>query len=269
MSDRFLEWRGHRIHSQSWGDGEPILLINGLGANTDMWAPFAAELGQRQVLSFDAPGAGRSSTPSYPVTIPMLAELAAEVLDAYGIDAADVLGYSYGGAVAQQIAYQSPDRVRQLVLAATNCGVGAKLGSARAMNVLATPFRYYSPTYFDRIAAPAYGGRTGRNEKVRRKMMTNRKKYPPSNLGYTMQLLGGATWSSSGFLDEILHSTLVISGDDDPLIPVENAYMLAERLPNATLELVERAGHLFLWDDAANVAQRIVAFLDREEVLAL
>ena len=260
--DEFLHWRGHRVHVQNHGTGKPLLLINGLGGNTDMWAPLIEHLGHREVSSFDAPGAGRSSTPPLPVQIPELAELACAVLDEHRIESADVLGYSYGGAVAQQLAHDFPDRVDRLILAATNCGLGAFPGSMRAMNVLATPFRYYSPTYFERIAKPAYGGRTGRNAEVRQKMMATRRKFPPSSYGYSMQLLGGSAWSSWSLLEDIPHNTLVISGDDDPLIPIPNAQLLADRIPNATLELVERAGHLFLWDDSEHLGGRLRSFLD-------
>jgi poly(3-hydroxyoctanoate) depolymerase len=183
------------------------------------------------------------------------------VLDHRDVECANVLGYSYGGAVAQQFAYQHPDRIRRLVLAATTCGIGARLGSLRAMSVLATPFRYYSSTYFERIAAATYGGRTGRNAQVRQAMITARRKLPPSSPGYAMQLLAASGWSSWSFLDRIPHESLVISGDDDPLIPVSNARMLAERIPRAQLEIVERAGHLFLLDDPQNVGARISRFL--------
>ena len=77
-----------------------------------------------------------------------------------------------------------------------------------------------------------------------------------------MQLLGAAGWTSLPFLDRIRHETLVINGDDDPLVPIANAQLLARRIPRATLEIVERAGHLFLLDDAANLAPRIGRFVD-------
>ena len=75
------------------------------------------------------------------------------ILDELQVEITDVIGFSYGGAVAQQLAFQFPDRVRRLVLAATSCGLGAVPGSFGAMASLATPMRYYSPTYFDRTAA--------------------------------------------------------------------------------------------------------------------
>jgi poly(3-hydroxyalkanoate) depolymerase len=261
MLNEYFYWRSHRIHVQERGEGRPLLLINGLGANTDMWAPLASQFPDRRLLLFDAPGTGRSTTPSHPLTITSVAELAAAVLDNRGVRQSDVLGYSYGGAIAQEMAYRFPERVRKLVLAATNCGLGAVLGSPQAMFVLATPFRYYSKSYFCRIAASLYGGRTARNLDVRHRMMNSRSRFPPTSRGYTLQILGGATWSSRSFLSQIEHQTLVISGDDDPLIPLVNARYLASQIPNATLEIVERAGHLMLCDDARHLAERIRNFV--------
>lgn len=251
---------------QERGVGAPLLLINGLGAQTDMWQPLADCFPDRRLLLFDAPGTGRSSTPGHALSISDLANLAVAVLDNRGVRSADVLGYSYGGAIAQQLACDAPDRVRKLVLAATNCGVGAVPGSPAAMFVLATPFRYYSPTYFFRTAPALYGGRTARNHDIRHRMMVERSKFPPSSLGYALQILGGMSWSSHGFLHRIPHQTLVISGDDDPLIPVANARYLAWRIPNSTLDIVERAGHLFLCDDSEHLGERIRSFIGRVDL---
>jgi poly(3-hydroxyalkanoate) depolymerase len=267
MLNEYFTWRHMKIHVQERGEGEPLLLINGLGANTDMWAPLASQFPDRRVLLFDAPGSGRSVTPHHPLSISSLADLAAAVLDNRGVESCDVLGYSYGGAVAQEMAYRHPERVEKLVLAATNCGVGAVLGSPQAMFVLSTPFRYYSKTYFFRIAASLYGGRTARNMDVRHRMMHSRSKYPPSSRGYALQIIGGASWTSRFFLDRIPHETLVISGDDDPLIPLMNPEFLADQIPNSTLEIVERAGHLFLCDDAKKMARRIRKFIGPRPVV--
>jgi pimeloyl-ACP methyl ester carboxylesterase len=127
---------------------------------------------------------------------------------------------------------------------------------------LSTPLRYYSPTYFDRNAAALYGGMTGRDLSMRRRMMAERHRHPPSAYGYSMQLLGTIGWSSLPFLARIPHDTLVISGDDDPLIPVANAEMLARRIPRARLEIVKRSGHLFLWDEAKRLSVRVARFVD-------
>ena len=94
-------------------------------------------------------------------------------------------------------------------------------------------------------------------------MIEARRSHPPSADGYALQLFGIVGWSSWHFLPSIPHETLVVCGDDDPLVPVANAHQLAGRIPNATLEIVEGAGHLFLWDDAENLGRRIDRFLGR------
>jgi pimeloyl-ACP methyl ester carboxylesterase len=217
---------------------------------------------RRRVIRLDAPGTGRSSTPVFPVTIAALADLLVAVLDSVGARWADVVGFSYGGAVAQQFAYDHPSRVRRLVLAATGCGIGAVPGSFRAFAGVATPLRYYSPTYFDRTARTISGGVSGRDPSVRRRMIEARRSDPPSPYGYALQLLGITGWSSWHFLHLIPHETLVINGDDDPLVPAINAEILAGRIPHARLEIVKRAGHLFLWDDPETLGKRIGRFID-------
>ena len=257
----FFGWRGHQICVAERGTGEPLFLVPGLGCNADMWAPFVEHFPERRLISFDAPGTGHSSTPICPISVESLAALAVAVLDNRRVGRTDVIGYSYGGAVAQQLAYDHPERVERLVLAATTCGVGSVLGSLEALVVLSTPFRFYSPTYFERTAANIYGGMTGRDAALRRRNVQARYTLPPSCYGYAMQLLGGMAWSSWGFLPEIRHETLVICGDDDPLVPVANGKMLAARIPRARLDIVERGGHLLLWDDAERVAPRIGRFV--------
>ena len=262
MVREFISWRGHRVHVTEAGLGDPLLLVPGLGNNIEMWEPFMRQFPNRRIIRLDAPGTGLSSTPSYPITVPALADLLVTVLDDRGVESADVVGFSYGGAVAQQLAFDHPTRVRRLVLAATNCGIGAVPGWMPAVTGLATPLRYYSPSFFDRTAAATFGGVTARDESVRRRMIQARRAHPPAADGYALQLLGIFGWSSWNLLPHIPHATLVISGDDDPLIPIANAQLLARRIPNATLEIVKDAGHLFLWDDAQNLGNRIGRFLN-------
>jgi pimeloyl-ACP methyl ester carboxylesterase len=246
------------------GRGEPLLLVPGLGNNVDMWKPFMDQFRERRIIRLEAPGTGLSSTPARPVTIAELSDMLAAILDDCRVEWADVVGFSYGGAVAQQFAYDHPSRVRRLVLAATFCGVGCVPGSQAALMSLATPLRYYSPSSYNRTAHITSGGVTGRDATVRRWMIEERRRHPPSSVGYTMQLLGIMGWSSLRFLGEIPHETLVICGDDDPLVPVANGEMLARLIPRAQLEIVERGGHLLLWDDAKNVSRRIRTFLNSE-----
>jgi poly(3-hydroxyalkanoate) depolymerase len=257
----FIQWHGHRICVSEFGKGTPLFLVPGIGCSADMWEPFMPYFPNRHLISFDAPGTGRSSTPLFPVPVTSLAALAVAVLEHCAVQRTDVIGFSYGGAVAQQLAYTYPARVCRLVLAATNCGWGSLLGSPDALAVMASPLRFYSASYFERIAADVYGGVTGRDPAKRQGASGARRRLPPNQYGYAMQLLGAMGWSSLSFLAEIPHETLVVCGDEDPLVPVANARMLAERIPRAQLTVVERAGHLLLWDEPERIAPQIGKFV--------
>ena len=130
-----------------------------------------------------------------------------------------------------------------------------------ALTLMVTPLRFYSPSCFEHVAADMYGGVSRRDPVRRREALHVRWRLPPCSYGYTMQLLGGMSWSSLRFLPEIPHETLVVCGNDDPLVPIANARMLAERIPRAKLEVVERAGHLLLWDEPERVAPQIGEFV--------
>lgn len=104
--------------------GRPLLLITGIGANLDTWAPFARLAGDRELIAFDAPGAGLSQRPRRPLRMQGLSRVVRELLDALGLERVDVLGYSFGGALAQELAWRAPNRVRRLVLCATAPGLG-------------------------------------------------------------------------------------------------------------------------------------------------
>jgi len=127
---------GQHIAMRVQGTGEPLLVLNGLTRPLASWDPLARQLDRRTIISFDAPGLGGSPTQARPVWIAELASIAVAVLDAAGFDNADILGFSHGGAVAQQLAHDAPTRVRSLILAATSCGVGATPGSRRTSFVV-------------------------------------------------------------------------------------------------------------------------------------
>src|SRR5258707_15536282 len=142
-SDTFvLSISGLRIAARTTGSGDPVLLLNGMSRPMESWTFFADALRGRTVIAFDGPGVGASETPVVPYSMPMLSDIAARVLDAVGIEKADVVGYSHGGAVAQQIAVGHAARVNRLVLLATACGVGAVPGHPRDVTqLLLTPNR--------------------------------------------------------------------------------------------------------------------------------
>jgi poly(3-hydroxyoctanoate) depolymerase len=262
-STAMIQVQGHQVHTMTSGTGKPLLLLMGLGGNCDMWEPLLPHLMTRKVIAFDAPGTGRSSTPAWPVSVPSLSDIAAAVLQHHEVTTTDVLGYSYGGSVAQQLAVRHPSLVRHLVLVATTMGAGSVPGSPEAAKELASPLRYYLPELFEKTAATVYGGRVGREPDLRAEMAQTRSAHPPTPYGYALQLMGGWGWTSRSFAAHIQQPTLILSGDEDPLVPVQNARDLNEAIPHSELRLIPGGGHLLLLDDAPATAGLINDFLDR------
>jgi pimeloyl-ACP methyl ester carboxylesterase len=233
--------RGLRLRVATLGSGSPVLLVNGLGARLETWTAIAAGLADagHRVLMFDAPGTGGSPTPRRPLRMPELAGVVVALLDQLGEPTVDVIGYSWGGILAQQLAHDAPHRLRRLALVATTPGLGAQPPA------LATVLAMSTPWYF------LFGGY--RSEWLNR---------PPRPLGYAAQLYAITGWSSLPWLHRIRRPTLVLSGADDPLVPVRNARLLAARIPDARLDVRAGAGHLWLLEHTEQSIPTLVEFLD-------
>jgi pimeloyl-ACP methyl ester carboxylesterase len=190
-----------------------------------------------------------------------LSQFVSSLLDEFGHDRVDVLGYSFGGALAQQLALDSPTRVRRLVLAATNSGAVSLPGTPRAFMHLLSPRCYYSTAHLERVLPVIAGGRTARDSEQPKRDAKARVALPPTLWGYQSQLVAIAGWTSAFWLQHLTQSTLVLSGDDDPLVPLANARFLARRIPDARLHVVAGGGHLFLIDQPRDAAPVLNAFL--------
>ena len=239
----------------------------GLGGNIEMWDRLERAVNRHgiQTIAYDASGTGHSPTRLVPQRMPGLARQAAHLLDALGHPHADVLGVSFGGAVAQELALGNPHRVRRLVLASTGCGLGGVPGNPLAMSLLATPLRYYSPAFLRLTAGVLYGPTVTPREDLLREQISARRARPPTVWGYASQLVAGAGWTSWPWLSRIGAPTLVLAGDRDPIVPPRNARLLARRIPAAQLELVPGAGHLLLLDQPDHCAAIIADFLGHEQ----
>jgi pimeloyl-ACP methyl ester carboxylesterase len=259
----FVRVDDHLLRVSIRGEGRPLLLVMGLGGNIEMWDPLERALNERgiQTIAYDASGTGDSPARLLPLRMAGLARQATHVLGALGFPAADVLGVSFGGAVAQELAHKDPERVRRLVLASTTCGLGVP-GHPVALALLATPLRYYSPTFL-RLTANALYGPTTNGDGVRfREQMHARRARPPTVWGYVSQLAAGAGWTSLPWLHRLRAPTLVLSGGADRIVPPMNARILASRIPGARLEVVPGAGHLLLMDHAEHCARTIADFIE-------
>ncbi|WP_461520341.1 poly(3-hydroxyalkanoate) depolymerase [Porticoccus sp.] len=238
--------------------GKPLLLLNGIGASLEVLETFINAMGDTEVIIFDMPGAGKSDTPILPWLMRQYARLTSKVLDQLGYDIVDVLGLSWGGALAQQFARQYPQRCRRLVLCATGSGSSMFPGRPRTLLKMMSPRRYLDKKYMSRIAGDLYGGRMRKDASLVEQHAS--KVQAPSNRGYYYQVLALATWSSLHWLHKIVSPTLIIHGLDDPIIPPVNARIMASRIPDAELWLMD-CGHLFMLTMADVIAPEIMSFL--------
>jgi pimeloyl-ACP methyl ester carboxylesterase len=261
LSENWVQLGRDRVRVLVQGEGQPVLLINGLGASLPMWRPLLEDLHDLQVIAFDAPGIGQSPTPHVPYRIAQMAKLVTRLLEWLGEDQVDIVGYSLGGVVAQELAHQAPRRVRRLVLAATMCGWGGHPAPVSAYLAVSTPIRYYWRRAYE-LSMPLIGHSPREADPgfIERTAAT-RLSAPPSVMGYLLQLAAGWGWTSLPWLHSLHHPTLVISGTVDRLVPLANAYLLAARLPNARLSLFEEWGHLLLMDSSSGAGQTIGEFL--------
>jgi poly(3-hydroxyalkanoate) depolymerase len=262
----YVDVDGLRIRTAVRGEGRPLLMMMGIGGNIEMWEPFERALRPSgiQTITFDAPGTGKSTGWSLPRPMGAIARMVERLVDALGYEYVDVLGVSFGGALAQQFVRQSPGRVRRLVLAATAAGVpglGGVPGSPRAMLALATPRRYYSPDYLRAVAPTVYGGRIRREPDLLAQQTHARLSNPPSIRGYFAQMFAMGFWTNVPWLRRVRSPTLVLAGDDDPIIPAVNGRILASLIPGARLVVIPGGGHLFLIEQADEAAAHVVEFL--------
>ena len=250
-----------RVTIEQSGAGRPLLLINGIGATGDLFGPFREHLADRKTIAFDAPGVGGSPSRLYPPTMRHLAGIVAGLIGELGHERVDVLGLSWGGALAQELARRHPDSVHRLVLAATMPGWTSLPGRPLALSILMSPVRYYSPNYLERVAPTLYGGAIREHPELLREHARIRAAHPPSPIGYYHQIAALRRWTSLPWLHRLPHRTLVLAGDDDPIIPLANARLLARLIPAGQLHIVDNGGHLFLFTSAAPIATVIRDFL--------
>lgn len=248
------------------GSGPPLLLINGIGANLEVFDPFIDALekaGGKTIgtIRFDVPGVGGSPTTLLPLRFRGLARLVAQLLDAVGHQQVDVLGISWGGGLAQQFAHQYPQRCRRLVLVATSTGAFSVPGRPGVLAKLLSPRRYFQPSYLANIAPTLYGGIFRQRPDLARAYAHLVR--APHGLGYYRQLLAGVGWTSLPWLHRLHQPTLILAGNDDPIVPPVNARVMARLIPHVRLHIVN-GGHLLLLTEREQVAPIVYRFL-REE----
>ena len=243
------------------GDGTrtPLLLMNGIGVNLEVLQQFVDTLDPAiEVIRFDVPGTGDSPVPLIPYRFSGLAWLVTKMLDQLGYQQIDVLGVSWGGALAQQFAFQYLIRCRRLILVSTGTGGFMVPGNPAALAKIATPRRYLDPAYMAQIAGEIYGGKMRMRPELAHEFA--RAARLGSGLGYFYQMLGGMGWTSIFWLHKLRQPTLILHGDDDPLVPLINAKIMHGLITHSKLYIFHD-GHLGLGTSAWEITQVVEKFL--------
>ena len=257
---RHIKIGGQEFRTAVWeGDPKvrPLLFFNGIGANLETVVPLARRLNRsRDLVTFDPPGIGDSPKPIFPYTMWSMARSASRILDELGYSTLDVYGVSWGGGLAQQFAFQYANRVRCLVLAATAPGVTMFPGRIDALSKMVQPTRYSDSNYLHNNAEALYG------QMPEDKLMKHAGRVrPPTASGYFCQMLAMSGWSSLLFLPLLPQPTLILAGDRDRIVPLINAQILKFMIPNARLQVIKSAGHLFFVSRADEKVPMIRNFL--------
>jgi len=255
------------IYYEVHGSGEPVILIMGYGLRAGHWLDVHDKLASGyRVIVFDNRGTGRSDKPEIPYTANMMAGDVIGMLDVLDIRAANVFGYSMGGMIAQEFALNYPNRLNSLILGGTFFGgpravqmspeaVTSLLGLAKMSEkdkaYALIPWLWNNAFVEDNPSAINW-------------FITTFSEYPTPAHTYLSQANVVMSFNTYDRLPDIKAPTLVITGDEDRIIPHENAKILADRIPNAKLEIIRNSGHgIFISDPTEKVSKIVSDFLRR------
>jgi len=252
---------GVKIYWNEEGQGEPVLLIMGLGYSSEMWhrtLPVLSE--QYRTIFYDNRGVGKTDAPPGPYMIPAMARDAEAVIRAAGCKRVHIFGISMGGMIAQELALNHPEMVQSLILGCTTCG-GPQSVPAK-LEVLAVLQARGNMTPEEGVLAMVpyiYDEATPR-DRIEEDLVIRRRTFPPPE-SYFAQVMGIMQFNTFERLPQLKGPTLVIHGESDQLVPPENGRILAERIPGARLVMLPNASHIFPTDQPAAAHKAVLDFL--------
>jgi pimeloyl-ACP methyl ester carboxylesterase len=252
------------LHYEVSGDGEPLVLIPGFAAGAWIWSRHVAPLATKfRVVTFDPRGIGKSSFESEQLTMRLLADDTAALLQALGIEQAHILGVSFGGFVAQEFALAYPDATRTLSLCCTSFGGPRHVApSMETLTAVLSTDGFNTEARVRRNLLPAFSPNFVRDhpdevEEVIKLRLAN----PVMEEAYRAQLKAGVGFDAESRVGAINAPTLVLSGDADAIVPVQNSRNLAEQIPSARLRLVAGGSHLFFIEQSDEFIRIVFEFL--------
>jgi pimeloyl-ACP methyl ester carboxylesterase len=239
------------------GAGEPLLLIMGFGGDHTAWGFQMGAFAERyRVIAFDNRGAGQTDAPDLPYTIPMMAEDTRMLMDALAIDQAHVIGVSMGGMIAQELTLNHPPRVRSLHLGCTFARpdryASARADAWKEIRTHLSPEAALRAISLWLFAPATYNERPEFVEQVLQRALAN--PFRQSLTGFLRQREAIAAHDTLDRLAAIRCPTLITVGEADILVPPRFSRQLAERIPDAALEILSGVGHVYFWErpDAFN-----------------
>lgn len=257
------------IYYETQGNGEALALIMGLGGGIPwLFRQIPTFSKQYQVIALDNRGTGGSDAPDIPYSMEMMAGDLAVLLETLGIQAAHVFGISMGGMIAQHFALIYPEKVKALILGATTCGGTHSIKpDMEAIKVLFDMDRMQklSPEERAKETLPFVLNQKfiANNQELIQKLLTGMVGHVSPLHGYIRQAGAIAGHDTYERLPDIKAPTLVIAGDADKLVPVENSRILASRIPNAELVIFKNMGHGFNIEAADEMNRVVLGFLSR------
>ncbi len=251
------------IYYEIHGGGEPLVLIEGLGYAAWMWFKQVPQLSKHfQVIIFDNRGVGHTDKPDVEYSIKMFAGDTAGLLKALGIPRAHILGVSMGGFVAQEFALAYPEMIKKLILCSTSFGGPHMVPiPQRTLQMMAqggqTPRDTFRIGLSVAVGADYLQKKADEIEMIIGWRLANIQ----PRYAYMRQFYAGAGFDAEERVGGITAPTLVMAGEEDQVVPAENARLLAEKIQGARLELFSGAGHLFFIEKAAEFNRKVVDFL--------
>lgn len=258
---------GLEMYYELHGSGEPLVLVEGLGYSRWMWFKQVPAFSRHFLtVVFDNRGVGRTSKPDHPYTIRMMADDLAGLLGELGLRGAHVLGVSMGGFIAQELAINYPEMVKGLVLACTSFGGSRSLPMPEETLRAITEVEGLSREEVIRrgLATGLTASYLERKREEFERMVTWRLEEPVPRYAWLRQFEACQAFDASGRVGAIRAPTLVITGDQDRVIPAGNSRLLAEAIPGARLATVKEAGHLFFIERAAEFNRLVKDFLEED-----
>jgi 3-oxoadipate enol-lactonase len=255
------------IYYEIRGEGTPLLMIHGWGSSSEMWPPkFIEELTKHhKLILVDNRGTGRSDKPDVEYSIKMMAHDAASIMDVINVSKAHVFGASMGGMIAQEFAFHYPEKVESLILGCTTCGGSQMIESEEVRKLINTFASGHPPEMSPELQnkmlrfsfTPSFL-KENLNTIIKGFMAI---KYPTPAFAMGRQAQAILNHDTYDRLTQIKVPTLVLYGEEDIMVPIENSRILAERIPNAKIKMFESVGHNFTAGIEKKVAEVILEFL--------